>query len=125
MQLLIPIFLVLAMYALMIRPQRRRVQAQRDLLTALAPGDTVVTAGGMIGVLRSIDAERATVELAPGVVIELLAPAISRRLSDGTGGPPGTGASLARDAHSDGTVTGEPTAAADDEPAPSWPGEER
>lgn len=82
MQALIIPFLFLALYVAFIRPQRQRVQAQRSLLSALAPGDRVVTAGGMIGTLRSMDAERATVEVSPGLVLELLAPAIVRRLPE-------------------------------------------
>ena len=76
--LLVPI----ALYFLVMRPQRQRVAAQRRLLTSLSPGDRVITHGGMIGTLRSMDADRATVELAPNVVIEFLAPAIARRLEE-------------------------------------------
>ena len=80
MQALIVPLLFLAVYVTFIRPQRRRAQSKRALLTQLAPGDQVVTAGGMIATLRSMDADRATVEVSPGVLIELLAPAIVRRL---------------------------------------------
>jgi len=74
--LLIP----LALYFLMIRPQRQRVQAQRNLVSALTPGDRVVTAGGMLGTLVAVHGDTASVEVADGVVIDLLLPAISRRI---------------------------------------------
>lgn len=80
--LLVPV----ALYFLMIRPQRQRVMAQRSLITSLSPGDRVVTAGGIIGTLVAIDTERASVEVAPGTVVDLLAPAIVRRL-DPTAAP--------------------------------------
>jgi len=80
--LLIP----LALYFLMIRPQRQRVQAQRNLVSALTPGDRVVTAGGMLGTLVAIDGDTASVEVADGVVIDLLLPAISRRIEPAGGG---------------------------------------
>lgn len=82
MSAVILLLIPLGLYFAMIRPQRQRVQAQRALLANLAPGDRVVTAGGMIGTLVSTDGERATVELAPGVVLEFLAPAIIRRIDD-------------------------------------------
>ena len=89
--LLIPVLFVLALYLLMIRPQRRRVQAQRALVSSLTPGQRVVTAGGMIGTLVDVDDERAAVEVAPGVVIDFLAPAVVRVLDAGGAGPAGDG----------------------------------
>ncbi|MHB8468061.1 MAG: preprotein translocase subunit YajC [Acidimicrobiales bacterium] len=73
------LLLVLALY-FVILPQRRRAQAQRSLSTTLTPGDRVVTAGGMIGTLEELDGDRVRVEIANGVVIELLAAAIVRRI---------------------------------------------
>lgn len=70
----------LVLYLLVIRPQRQRVQTQRTLLSKLAPGDEIVTAGGMIGTLLAMGPERATVQFAPDVVIDFLPPAIVRRL---------------------------------------------
>lgn len=85
----------LVLYLLVIRPQRQRVQSQRTLLSKLAPGDEIVTAGGMIGTLLTMGPERAAVQFAPGVVIDFLPPAIVRRLDpappeavDGQDAPP-------------------------------------
>jgi preprotein translocase subunit YajC len=64
---------------LMVRSQRRRVNTKQAFLAQLVPGDEVVTASGIIGRLVAIDGNRARVEVAPGVVLELLAPAITRR----------------------------------------------
>jgi preprotein translocase subunit YajC len=77
--ILIPIAIYLFVRA---NPQRRRVMAQQALLKGLSPGDRVVTAGGMIGTLVAMEGEHAAVELAPGVVVEFLAPAILRRLDE-------------------------------------------
>ena len=53
-----PLIFLAAMVAvfwfLLIRPQRRQA-AHQNLMAQLAPGDEVVTAGGMIGTLRSIE----------------------------------------------------------------------
>jgi preprotein translocase subunit YajC len=85
MSALILLLIPLALYFLMIRPQRQRVQAQRSLVNGLGPGDRVVTAGGMVGTLVAMDGEHAAVELAPGVIVEFLAPAIIRRAPDEEG----------------------------------------
>jgi preprotein translocase subunit YajC len=45
--ILIPLFALL--YFMTIRPQQRRVQAQRALVRSLEVGDEVVTVGGLIG----------------------------------------------------------------------------
>jgi len=83
MSLLLILLIPLALYFLMIRPQRQRIQAQRNLIAALTPGDRVVTAGGMLGTLVAIHGDTASVEVAHGVVIDLLVPAISRRVDSG------------------------------------------
>jgi len=77
----LPILLIfVVLYLLLLRPQRQKVNAQRAMLASLAPGDRVVTAGGLVGTLESVGPEHSTLEVAPGVVIEVLTPAIARRL---------------------------------------------
>ncbi len=47
----------IVVYFLMIRPQKKKQKEQQDMLSALAPGDEVLTTGGIIGkVLRVADA---------------------------------------------------------------------
>jgi preprotein translocase subunit YajC len=71
-------------YLLLVRPQKRRLQAQRELLNALEVGDEVVTAGGILGQIVDIDEDDdvVTVEIAPGTRIRMLRGGISRRLED-------------------------------------------
>jgi preprotein translocase subunit YajC len=71
-------------YLLLVRPQKRRLQAQRELLNALEVGDEVVTAGGILGQIVDIDEDEdvVTVEIAPGTTIRMLRGGISRRLED-------------------------------------------
>ena len=46
----LPIILMFAvMYFLMIRPQMKRQKEQKAMMEALAKGDEVVTAGGILG----------------------------------------------------------------------------
>ena len=71
-------------YLVLIRPQKRRLQMQRDLLNQLEVGDEVVTAGGIFGQILDIDEDEdiVTVEIAPGTSIRMLRGGISRRLVD-------------------------------------------
>ncbi|WP_426164754.1 preprotein translocase subunit YajC [Sandarakinorhabdus sp. DWP1-3-1] len=61
-------------YFLMIRPQQKRAKAQRDLIGAATKGDTVVTAGGVIGkIVRVMDAEgEVEIEIAPNVKVRVV-----------------------------------------------------
>ena len=76
-----PLIFIAAMVAvfwfLLIRPQRQRQAAHRNLIAQLAPGDEVVTAGGMIGTLRSIEEDHVAVEIAPGTEVRIAREAIT------------------------------------------------
>jgi len=64
--------LILIFYFLLIRPQQQRQKKHREMIDAVKKGDTIVTAGGLIGkVTRVADAE-VTVELADGVRVRSL-----------------------------------------------------
>ena len=83
MESLIPLALLgVMMWFLLIRPQQQRVRRQQELLSSLQVGDRVVTAGGMIGEIVTLDSDRASVRLAPDVVVEFLRVAISQRVDE-------------------------------------------
>jgi preprotein translocase subunit YajC len=86
--LLLPILLVL-MYVVLLRPQQQRVRSQRQLVASLDVGDEIVTAGGIIGRIVALTDERASIEVADGVVIDFLRAAVSRRADNipGAGAP--------------------------------------
>ena len=48
------IILMVAMFAIMIIPQRRRDKKVKEMLAALKPGDRVCTIGGIYGTISSI-----------------------------------------------------------------------
>jgi preprotein translocase subunit YajC len=61
---MLPIVLMfVVLYFLMIRPQMKRQKEHRNLLTALAKGDEVVTAGGMLGRVTKVEDAYITVEI--------------------------------------------------------------
>jgi preprotein translocase subunit YajC len=78
MALLIPFLILAAFFVLRANPQRRRVQAQKAMLSTLAPGTRVVTVAGVIGTLVGVEGDRAAIEIAPGVIVEFLVAAIVR-----------------------------------------------
>ena len=62
-----------AFWLLIIRPSSVRRKAQAALVASLAPGQRIMTTAGVFGTVVAIDADRVSVEVAPGVVIEMLA----------------------------------------------------
>lgn len=81
MQAVLPLLLILGILVMLVLPGRRRVQAQRALLSSLAPGDEVMTSGGIIGTVVSLGEREAMLEIAPGIVIRIALPAIIGRPS--------------------------------------------
>jgi preprotein translocase subunit YajC len=76
-----PLIFLVAMAAviwfLLIRPQRQRQAAHRQLLAELAPGDEVVTAGGMLGTVRSIAEDHVVLEVAAGTDVRFAKHAVT------------------------------------------------
>jgi preprotein translocase subunit YajC len=65
--LLIP----LAMYFLMIRPQRRRMREQQAMQSSLEVGDEVMTASGIYGFITGFEEDRVWVEIDDDVQIRV------------------------------------------------------
>lgn len=73
-----PLALILVVfYFLLIRPQQQRMKQHQAMITNLKRGDTVVTSGGMIGKIRSVDDNEARIELAPNVEVRVIKSTIS------------------------------------------------
>src|SRR3954454_21108468 len=88
MTLLFPAILIVLMYMLLIRPQQQRVRRQRALVSSLAVGDRVVSIGGIIGVITSIDDEQVELDVDDGVTLTFLRQAISRKIEPSQGPGP-------------------------------------
>jgi preprotein translocase subunit YajC len=82
MSLLPLILLIPLMYLLLIRPQQRRVAQARALMESLQVGEKVVTAGGMIGTIESMDERTITMRVTPDVVLTFIRPAVTRRYEE-------------------------------------------
>jgi preprotein translocase subunit YajC len=67
----------LLIWFIVLRPQRRRINEQRALVNALAPGQEVLTAGGMYGDIVEVGEDEVALEIAPGVVVRVAMRAIA------------------------------------------------
>jgi preprotein translocase subunit YajC len=60
------------LWVLLIRPQRRRQQAQQQLLSSVEPGDEVLTVGGLYGIVHEVDEDNdLIVEIAEGIRVRI------------------------------------------------------
>jgi preprotein translocase subunit YajC len=78
----VSIFIILAMfvllYALLIRPQRQKQRAQQDMLSKVAPGDEVLTVGGIYGIVQELDDDDdLVVEIAEGIHVRMARRAVA------------------------------------------------
>ena len=64
---LVLIFVVF--YFLLIRPQTKRQKEHREMVEAIAAGNEVVTAGGVLGKVIKVSDQFVTIEVADGVEI--------------------------------------------------------
>jgi preprotein translocase subunit YajC len=82
----IPIFVIMfvVMYFLMIRPQQKRQKEAKAMMDALAKGDEVVTAGGILGKVIKVADTYVTVEVAAGTEVVVQKSAVTTLLPKGT-----------------------------------------
>ena len=79
--LLIIVALFALMYVLMIRPQRAKAQQQQRLLSTVAPGDEVLTVGGIYGIVQELEPDEEggdlIVEIADGIHVRVARKALA------------------------------------------------
>ena len=80
MSLIFLIALPVLMYFLLIRPQQRRAKEQRDLLSAVAEGDEVMTTGGIYGYVNAVEDDTIWLDIAEGVEIRIAKGAVAKRI---------------------------------------------
>src|SRR5450759_5073890 len=78
--ILLLVLLAAAFYVLILRPQRTRARALREVRSSLAVGADVLTTAGMYARVAAVDDEDGTVllEIAPGVTAQYLKAAVGR-----------------------------------------------
>lgn len=81
----LPIILMfVVLYFLMIRPQMKRQKEQRAMIDALAKGDEVITAGGILGTVTKVADVYVTLAVANNTEIVVQKSAVSALLPKGT-----------------------------------------
>jgi preprotein translocase subunit YajC len=82
---MLPLLLMFAvLYFVMIRPQMKKQKEHRSMIEALAKGDEVVTAGGLLGKVSKIGDAYIGVELTAGVEVQLQRSAVVQVLPKGS-----------------------------------------
>ena len=70
---LAPLVLIfVAFYFLMIRPQQRRMKSLQSAVAGVKKGDSVVTAGGLMGRVTKVEDNVVEVEIAPTVKVRVV-----------------------------------------------------
>jgi preprotein translocase subunit YajC len=78
------ILMFVVMYFLMIRPQQKRQKETKAMMDALAKGDEVATAGGLVGKVTRVNDSFVTIEVAPNTEVVVQKHAITTLLPKGT-----------------------------------------
>jgi preprotein translocase subunit YajC len=84
MSMLPLVLMFVVLYFVMIRPQMKKQKEHRAMIEALAKGDEVVTAGGLLGKVTKLGDGYISAEIANGVEIQLQRSAVVQVLPKGT-----------------------------------------
>ena len=76
------IVILILMWFLLIRPQRRRQLDSQRLIDSLAVGQEIVTAGGLYGTITALEDDEARVEIADGIEVRVAKRAIAGVLTE-------------------------------------------
>jgi len=69
-------------YFLLIRPQQKQANERKNMLSALKPGDKVLTNGGIMGVLAAADGDELQVEIAKNVKVTMVRSGVAALMNE-------------------------------------------
>jgi preprotein translocase subunit YajC len=84
MSMLPLVLMFVVLYFVMIRPQMKKQKEHKAMIDAIAKGDEVVTAGGMLGRVSKLGDSYVGLEVANGVEIQIQRSAVVQVLPKGT-----------------------------------------
>jgi preprotein translocase subunit YajC len=84
MSMLPLVLMFVVLYFIMIRPQMKRQKEHKSMLEALAKGDEVVAAGGLLGKVSKLGETVVTIEIANGVEVQCQRSSVVQVLPKGT-----------------------------------------
>ena len=74
--------LLVLMWFLLIRPQRRRQMETQQLINSVTVGSEIVTAGGLYGTVTALQDDEVRLEIAEGIEVRVAKRAIAGRVSE-------------------------------------------
>ena len=84
MSMLPLVLMFVVLYFVMIRPQMKKQKEHRSMIEALAKGDEIATAGGLIGKVTKLGDSYLTLEVASGVEVQVQRSAVVQVLPKGS-----------------------------------------
>jgi len=72
--------IVVVFYLTMMRPQQKRIKQHQKLVASVAPGDDIITVGGLHGVVKELNDDVLWVEIAPGTTVKFSRLSVSRKI---------------------------------------------
>ncbi len=84
MSMLPLVLMFVVLYFVMIRPQMKKQKEHRAMIDALAKGDEVVTAGGVLGKVAKLGDSYIGLEISGGVEVQIQRSAVVQVLPKGT-----------------------------------------
>jgi preprotein translocase subunit YajC len=84
MSMLPLVLMFVVLYFVMIRPQMKKQKEHRTMIDALAKGDEIATAGGLLGKVSKLTDSTITLEIANGVEVQLQRSAVVQVLPKGS-----------------------------------------
>ncbi len=84
MSMLPLVLMFVVLYFVMIRPQMKKQKEHKAMIDAIAKGDEIVTAGGVLGKVSKIGDSYVGLEVANGVEIQIQRSAVVQVLPKGT-----------------------------------------
>lgn len=74
--------LLLVFYMMLWRPNKRRINAHRELIASVEVGDRVLMSGGLYGAISAVGDEDVEVEIAPGTKVRYVKNSILQRITE-------------------------------------------
>jgi len=81
----VPMLLIFGIfYFLVIRPQQKQEKQRQKMLSELKVGDKVITMGGLIGTIESINENEVALKLAQSVKVQIMRWAVTHVVTEGS-----------------------------------------
>ncbi len=85
-EMLLPIVFIFGIfYFLIFRPQQKKQKEHQAFVTGLKRGDSVVTSSGIVGIVKDLNDQFVSLEVADGVVMKIVRGQVTTSLRDSEG----------------------------------------